>query len=378
MTCSRLGLGVSIAVSLSLVSIPSATALDAQPDTRNGKEICVVSLDSAEKDLSKKYFAAKIDEQTKLQNRMRQDFPQYADNFARLDSAPQTHDMLTYWSDISFSDVPTEAELAAKGYESLDNSYLVFTNSDTEAQFKEWAANGYPFNWEVARNWTASELAEYPYGDLPVVNSQNGTVADSPMDLHKQKPSYYEGLRAGFPTSSQKLTNLMRPGELRLQPLEDKFDEAVGLQVLGFSGAFSSTVTLAGACENAYREKEQPKPKTSTATPSSEPVPSTSAAPTSATTVASTSSKEPTATSPTKATSEAASTSSTHPITPSAEPTTTEPAQPTAPSVTPKPSKTNENGSSTGGIIGIVLAILAAVGIGVVAFLPQLGIQLPF
>ncbi|AJI80075.1 hypothetical protein [Corynebacterium singulare] len=363
MTYSRLGLGVSIAVSLSLVSVPSATALDAQLDTRNGKEICVVSLDSAEKEISKKYFAAKIDEQTKLQNRMRQDFPQYADSFARLDSAPETHKLVTYWSDISFSDLPSEAELAAKGYDSLDASYLVFTNSDAEAKYKDWAANGYPFNWEVTRNWTPSELAEYPYGDLPVVNSQNGEVEDSAVDLQAQVPSYSTGLNAGFHTTSQKLLNLRKPGELRLQPLEDDFEAVAGLEVMGFTMPFSSTVTLAGACENAYLAKEQSEAETSTTPPTSEPVPSTSTTTTPTTSVVPPSSTEPTTTRPAK-------------TTPAATPTA--PAKPTTTTPAPKPNKTNDSGSSTGGIIAIVLAILAAAGIGVVAFLPELGFKLPF
>lgn len=392
MTYSRLGLGVSIAVSLSLVSVPSATALDAQLDTRNGKEICVVSLDSAEKEISKKYFAAKLEEQTKLQNRMRQDFPQYADSFARLDSAPQTHKMLTFWSDISFFALPTEAELAAQGYDRLDASYLVFTNSDTEAKYKDWAANGYPFNWEVARNWTPSELAEYPYGDLPVVNSQNGEVEDSAMDLRAQVPSYSAGLHAGFPTTSQKLTNLMKPGELRLQPLEDEFEAVAGLEVMGFTLPFSSTVTLAGACENAYLAKEQSEAEASTTPPTSEPVPSTSTTTAPTTSVVPPSSTKPTTTRPAKTTPAATPTAPAKPTTAkptttkpkptttksTSAPTSTAPAKPTTTTPAPKPNKTNDSGSSTGGIIAIVLAILAAAGIGVVAFLPQLGFKLPF
>ncbi|AMO91860.1 hypothetical protein AWU68_1586 [Corynebacterium simulans] len=374
MTYSRLGLGVSIAVSLSLVSVPSATALDAQLDTRNGKEICVVSLDSAEKEISKKYFAAKLEEQTKLQNRMRQDFPQYADSFARLDSAPQTHNMLSFWSISRFA-LPTEAELVAQGYDRLDASYLLFTNSDTEAEYKEWAANGYPFNWEVARNWTPSELAEYPYGDLPVVNSQNGEVEDSAMDLRAQVPSYSAGLHAGFPTTSQKLTNLMKPGELRLQPLEDEFEAVAGLEVMGFTLPFSSTVTLAGACENAYLAKEQSEAEASTTPPTSEPVPSTSTTTAPTTSVVPPSSTKPTTTRPAKTTPAATPTAPAKPTT--AKPTTTKP-KPTTTTPAPKPNKTNDSGSSTGGIIAIVLAILAAAGIGVVAFLPQLGFKLPF
>lgn len=379
MTYSRLGLGVSIAVSLSLVSVPSATALDAQLDTRNGKEICVVSLDSAEKEISKKYFAAKLEEQTKLQNRMRQDFPQYADSFARLDSAPQTHNMLSFWSLSRFA-LPTEAELVAQGYDRLDASYLVFTNSDTEAEYKEWAANGYPFNWEVARNWTPSELAEYPYGDLPVVNSQNGEVEDSAMDLRAQVPSYSTGLQAGFPTTSQKLTNLMKPGELRLQPLEDEFEAVAGLEVMGFTLPFSSTVTLAGACENAYLAKEQSEAEASTTPPTSEPVPSTSTTTAPTTSVVPPSSTKPTTTRPAKTTPAATPTAPAKPTTTksTSAPTSTAPAKPTTTTPAPKPNKSNDSGSSTGGIIAIVLAILAAAGIGVVAFLPQLGFKLPF
>ena len=238
----------AIAVVSSIVVAPNAAAKDVQMDKRNGKDICVVKLDSSEQEIAKEYFTKKIEEQTKLQNRMRADFPEYADLFAQWDSAPTVGR-----NEATGFLLPTSEDLKNKKYDSLDASYLFFTNSDIEQDLKNWAQNGYPYVFEVARNWSSKEMEEYPFTEVPVIVAQNGEDKTGAFDSAQHLPSVYPDLTLGF-LPSPKLNSLMSPGKSRLKALEEKFEDVAGM---------SSFMDLPGApsegparlCESAYVQK---------------------------------------------------------------------------------------------------------------------------
>ena len=238
----------AIAVVSSIVVAPNAAAKDVQMDKRNGKDICVVKLDSSEQEIAKEYFTKKIEEQTKLQNRMRADFPEYADLFAQWDSAPTVGSN----SATEFL-LPTIEDLENKGYDSLDARYLFFTNSDIERDLKDWAQKGYPYVFEVARNWSSKEMEEYPFTEVPVIVAQNGEDETGAFDSARHLPSVYPDLTLGF-LPSPKLNSLMSPGKMRLTALEEKFEDVAGMRsFMGLPGAPSEGP--ARLCDSAYVQK---------------------------------------------------------------------------------------------------------------------------
>lgn len=241
-TLCALGLAGSLLVS------PSALAKDVQLDTRNNKEICTVTLDSAEQEIAKKLFTLKIEEQTKVQNRMRKEFPQYKSLFEAWDNHPEVQENSAI---LLFK--PSASELEAKGFEALDNQYLFFTNSDIEAELKEWASNGYPYDLEVARNWSIEEMGDYPFTEKPVIFAQDGDSVTSAIDTLHQLPGVYGGLQLGLPPSPR-LKAMLSPGEMRLKTLEDQFEAAAGYESL--ISLLGNTQTPALLCENAYLQKE--------------------------------------------------------------------------------------------------------------------------
>ena len=238
----------ALGVAGSLLVSPSALAKDVQLDTRNNKEICTVTLDSAEQEIAKKLFTLKIEEQTKVQNRMRKEFPQYSSLFDAWDNHPEVQQN----SPTSIL-TPSTSELEAKGFEALDNQYLFFTNSDKEATLKEWASNGYPYDLEVARNWSSEEMGDYPFTEKPVIFAQDGNAVTSELDTAHQLPSVYGGLQLGF-YPSPRLKAMLSPGEMRLKPLEDEFEAIAGYRSL--VNLLGNTKTPALLCENAYLQKE--------------------------------------------------------------------------------------------------------------------------
>ena len=241
-TLCALGLAGSLLVS------PSALAKDVQLDTRNNKEICTVTLDSAEQEIAKKLFTLKIEEQTKVQNRMRKEFPEYKNLFEAWDNHPEVQENSAI---LLFK--PSASELEAKGFESLDRRYLFFTNSDKEATLKEWASTGYPYDLEVARNWPTEEMGDYPFTEKPVIFAQDGNSVTSEIDTLHQLPSAYNGLQLGLPPSPR-LKAMLSPGEMRLKTLEDQFEAVAGYQSL--ISLLGNTQTPAQLCENAYLQKE--------------------------------------------------------------------------------------------------------------------------
>ena len=238
----------ALGIAGSLLVSPSALAKEVQLDTRNNKEICTVTLDAAEQEIAKKLFTLKIEEQTKAQNRMRKEFPQYKSLFEAWDNHPEVQkNSLLNTPSIS------DADLEAKGFESLDRRYLFFTNSDKEAQLKEWASSGYPYDLEVARNWPNEEMGDYPFTEKPVIFAQDGNSVTSASDTLYQLPSVYKGLQFGF-TPSPRLKAMLSPGEMRLKTLEDQFEAVAGHQSL--ISLLGNTQTPAQLCENAYLQKE--------------------------------------------------------------------------------------------------------------------------
>ena len=238
----------ALGIAGSLLVSPSALAKDVQLDTRNNREICTVTLDSAEKEIAKKLFTLKIEEQTKVQDRMRKEFPQYSSLFEAWDNHPEVQEN----SLISVFE-PSTSELEAKGFEALDRQYLFFTNSDEEAKLKEWASTGYPYDLEVARNWPNEEMGDYPFTEKPVIFAQDGNSVTSEIDTLHQLPSAYNGLQLGLPPSPR-LKAMLSPGEMRLKTLEDQFEAVAGYGSL--ISLLGNTQTPALLCENAYLQKE--------------------------------------------------------------------------------------------------------------------------
>ncbi|MGV0361321.1 hypothetical protein ACUY2X_04395 [Corynebacterium minutissimum] len=250
--CKRLGLTLSIATTASLLTVPTATALVAEPDTRNDKEICVVSLEEHEREITKQYFAQKIEEQIKLQNRMREEFPQYAKEFEEADNAPTPHPDYNPWL------VPTPEELKEANFEPEDVTYLYFSNSQSHRNFQEWSENGYPFTWEIARNWTAEELANYPYNGNLVASIDNGRINEDTYHLAEQLPWVYEGLSLSSHHPSIKLERLKIAGNKRLEVLEGQFNQISG--AVGHRLSMNGHIqTIGMMCEQAYGGGEPAK-----------------------------------------------------------------------------------------------------------------------
>lgn len=251
----RLGITLSIATTASLLTAPTATALVAEPDTRNGKEICIVSLEELEREITKQYFAQKIEEQIMLQDRMREEFPQYAKEFEEADNAQIPHPDYNAWL------VPTPEELKEANFEPNDVTYLYFSNSQSHNAFKAWSEHGYPFTWEIARNWTTEELANYPYSGNFVASIQNGRINEDTYHLAEQLPRVYEGLNLSPHHPSIKLERLKLAGNKRLKALEGQFNQISG--AVGHRFSINEQIQSIGTlCEQVYGGGEPAKEAT--------------------------------------------------------------------------------------------------------------------
>lgn len=347
----------ALSIASSLLASPSALAKDVQLDTRNNKEICIITLDAAEQEIAKKYFALKIEEQIKVQNEMRKEFPEYRKLFKNWDNNPQVHENLV----LAALSLPGEA-LTARGYESSDGLYMFFTNSKKEADLKEWAANGYPYVIEVARNWSYEEKENYPATKNPVIFTQDGVSLTSVDSTLLQLPAVYKGLQMSF-LPSPRLKTLLSPGEARLKALEDEFKNMTGRKSL-FSYTNPSE-TPAMLCEAAHSRKESGE----------EAAPQT------------TTEDEKKAAEAKRKAEEAAKKAAEEAARQAAEAKrkaeeaakkAEEEKRKAEEAKKPKPSTPNNNakpaveGSSTAGIVGIVLGVLALVGGAAFALLPQL------
>ena len=331
----------ALGIAGSLLVSPSALAKDVQLDTRNNRDICTVTLDSAEQEIAKKFFTLKIEEQTKAQNRMRKEFPQYSSLFEAWDNHPEVQE-----NSITSPLTPSTSELEAKGFEDLDRQYLFFTNSDKEAKLKEWASTGYPYDLEVARNWPNEEMGDYPFTEKPVIFAQDGNSVTPGTDTFYQLPSVYNGLQFGLPPSPR-LKAMLSPGELRLKTLEDQFEAVAGFGSL--ISLLGNTQTPALLCENAYLQKESEE----------EAARQAAEAKRKAEEAAKKAEEE-------KRKAEEAAKKAEE------EKRKAEEAKKPKPSTPKGNAKPAEEGSSTAGIVGIVLGVLALVGGAAFALLPQL------
>ena len=342
----------ALGIASSLLASPSALAKDVQLDTRNNREICIITLDATEQEIAKQYFALKIEEQIKVQNEMRKEFPEYRKLFKNWDNHPQVHENLI----LAALSLPGEA-LTARGYDSSDGLYMFFTNSKKEADLKEWATNGYPYAIEVARNWPYEEKENYPATKNPVIFTQDGVSLTSVDSTLLQLPAVYKGLQMSF-LPSPRLQTLLSPGEARLKALGDEFENMTGKKSL-----FSYTnpgETPAMLCETAYSRKHstaEPAPQTTTEHEKK-------AAEEEAARQAAEEAEKKAAEAKRKA-EEAAKKAE-------EEKRKAEEAKKPKPSTPKGNAKPAEEGSSTAGIVGIVLGVLALVGGAAFALLPQL------
>ncbi|MBL7284703.1 hypothetical protein FPH17_09200 [Corynebacterium godavarianum] len=173
----------SVASSIFVAPAAQAKYVSADGWPEPGRQRCIVRLDTAERELTQEYFAMKIEEQTKLQNQMRSDFPQYQDLFDAWDNYHKAQKIDTVM------DLPISLDdLEAKGYKLYDQKYMFFTNSDVAAELEDWAKFGYPYEFEVGRNWSPGEMHLYPHTRRPVIFGKDGENFTHAQDTYRELP----------------------------------------------------------------------------------------------------------------------------------------------------------------------------------------------
>lgn len=358
------GLTSAAVVVTAVVVAPTAGAVELEVEQRNGKDICVATLSDTELEETKDYFRLLIASHLELQKGLRALYPEYTATFEEIDARQAAGEPLTiYTVSRKLHDL-----LVADGFTGREMDHFMWAHSEQHRVFQDYAENGYPIHAEIAADWSKAELAEYPFGPIPVLrvgadwsayDTWNSTfvVRDAqphiPLSVFRYVSSY---------SWSNGFRPIYEPIDLRFDDTSAKFDALVGIDA--YEQAAEECLEIVR--DRRWAETPTTPPTTDPSTPPETPVPGTSSE-TAAPQPSDENTTPTTVIEPGETVTETAA-----PSTVTVTSTVTETAEP---SLSPEPTdEENNEGSSSLPALGIFAAIAAALG-GILAFLaPQLGI----
>ena len=409
---------VAVITTASVIAVPTANAVQLHSEKRSGREICVATLSERETQISRDYFQKLLDEHAKLQEKLRDAFPQFEAEYAAVDERIAAGEVVNY------SDLPLNWRNQMNDIDLyIGERELLFFNGTKEYwEYKRLAAEGFSITVEIAPGWTKDELSNYPFENIAILpvgaDWTRSEVSSKTISTYRALRNLYPGSEISSTVHTETARPYIQPHTYAITTIEEAFLETFHYNTLQVAAndclasvdtsqlppvetapttTYTPTVTVTAP---AHTTTLTPEPSTVTAEPSTvvvEPAPTTTTvspstiteipAPVTATAAPGTvlETAEPTTVtttpSPSTVTAEPTTTTITPtPITATAEPTTvTTTATPSTITVTPTVMETHvpddqkteqEGGFGDLGIFAIVAAIFAIIG-GAVAFMMQ-------